>query len=105
MWARFNQWEVPLDSIESAVDEVRTYLVDKAVPEVRQQPGYKGAYSFVNWENGQGITISLWDSEVHLRASEANAARQRKEGAERVGGTDSGMDRFEVIHVDDFDLP
>lgn len=99
MWARFNHWQLPADDMDAAIAEAQKY-VEELKPQKRQEPGYRGMYSFVDREAGRGITVTLWDGEDDLRASEGAAAQQRDAGVARAGGAQAGVDRFEVIDVD-----
>ena len=99
MWARFNHFQLPVDDVDGAVAEAQKYA-QEIKPQKRQEPGFRGMYSFVDRDAAKGLTITLWDSEEDLRASEETAARQRGVGIGRTGGEEAGVDRYEVIDID-----
>jgi len=99
MWARFNHWQAPLHDLDTAIAEARRYG-DELKPQKRQEPGFRGMYSFVDRQTGQGLTVTLWDSETDLQASAATADRQRKAGIARSGGDIGQIDSYEVLDVD-----
>ena len=99
MWARFNHWQAPLDDLDNAIEQALKFG-EEVKPQKRQEPGYRGLYSFVDRDTGKGVTITLWDSEDDLRASEAAAEQQRAEGTRRAGGEVAGVERFEVVDHD-----
>ena len=99
MWARFNHFQLPPDDVDAAVAEAQRYA-EELKPQKRQERGFRGMYSFVDREAGKGLTITLWDSEDDLQASEEAAARQRGVGIGRTGGEEAGVDRYEVIDAD-----
>lgn len=99
MWARFNHWQAPADDIDTAIAEVERYG-EELKPQKRQEPGYRGMYSFVDRTTGKGVTVTLWDSQDDLRTSEAAAEQQRSAGVARTGGEVSGVERYEVVDHD-----
>ena len=99
MWARFNHWKLPSDDVDGAIAEDLRYL-EEIRPQKRQEPGFRGMYTFVDREAGKGLTITLWDSEDALRASEEAAARQRDAGIDRTGGEIGDVESYEVIDAD-----
>jgi heme-degrading monooxygenase HmoA len=54
---------------------VRVYQ-ESVVPAAQQEAGFKGALLLTDPETSQGISISLWESEADLLASEASGYYQ-----------------------------
>jgi heme-degrading monooxygenase HmoA len=60
-------------------EAVRTYR-DRVVPAGREQEGFRGAWMLTDPETGEGLSISLWDSIEHIRASEESEFHHREVG-------------------------
>lgn len=72
LWARRDHWQTPLDDPATATAGARRFG-EELKPQRRQEPGYRGRYSLVDRHTGRGPTMTLWDSEVDLPASAADA--------------------------------
>jgi heme-degrading monooxygenase HmoA len=72
-------------------------LEQEVLPEARQMKGFKGLLSLLDPSTGRGMTISLWDSEEAMRASEEAAVRLRGGTARAMGGEVLTVDRYEVV--------
>ena len=74
MQARVVSMEMPpIDGGESG----RTYLV-RVVPAAREEEGFRGAFMLTDAETGEGLSISFWNSEEDMHASEASGFYHRK---------------------------
>lgn len=58
--------------LHGKIDEGTRILRDSIVPEAKKQKGYEGIISVVDSNTGRGVTLSLWDSEANLKASESS---------------------------------
>ena len=58
--------------------------------------GFSHAYFPVGRSSGKGMSITVWESEQALSASEAKADELRKQGAETGGGSIESVDHFEI---------
>ena len=82
MHARVTLFE--LDTVRLSLDEgVRRFDTD-VLPELREQPGYEGAFVLAN-ETGQGLVLTLW--------AEADDA----EDGVRTGFYASQVDKFVTV--------
>jgi hypothetical protein len=96
MYARVSSYEggAP-ESLEESVRRGR----EDVVPAARELEGFAGAIALLDRRTGRHMTISLWDTEEAMLASEeaANELRQRQltEG-EQV----ASVERFEVAMLD-----
>jgi heme-degrading monooxygenase HmoA len=93
MWARISTYEGSPDSIDESV----TYARETILPKARQLAGYRGIYLVADRQTGKSLSITLWDREDDLRASEAEADRLREDASDHVGDTIAGVERFEVV--------
>jgi len=53
-----------------------TRFVREHLPEIPQQPGFRGFYLLRDPESDKLMTISLWETKEDLQASQARAAEQ-----------------------------
>jgi len=58
-------------------EAVRIYQ-DRVLPAAREQEGFRGAFMLTDQDTGEGLSISLWDSEEDMHASEASGFYHRK---------------------------
>ena len=92
MHVRTTTMEVPPDKL----DEALRYFREQDLPQMRQTDGFKGLIILVDRQSGKGLGMSLWESEDHLRATEAAANQGRGEVAEAAGVAPAGGEAFEV---------
>lgn len=92
MWARVSTYEGPPDGIDDAVD----YANREVVPKLRQTDGFQGLYALADRASGKTMSITLWDSEEALRASEEAANRMRQDSTDAARGQIANVERFEV---------
>ena len=74
MFARFTIVQVKLDKI----DETIKLYEESVVPAAKTQKGYCGVYLFVDRKTGNGVAVSLWDSEEDALANEQNLYYQEQ---------------------------
>jgi heme-degrading monooxygenase HmoA len=94
MWARVSTYQGPPENI----DEDLRYSKEALLPQARKLAGFGGVYALADRETGRTMSITLWDSEADMWASETEADRLRQDGTEHVGGTIVSVERFEVTH-------
>jgi heme-degrading monooxygenase HmoA len=58
-------------------EAIRIYR-DLVVPAANEEPGFGGALMLADPYTGEGLSISLWESEEDMRASEASGFYHRK---------------------------
>jgi|GraSoiStandDraft_39_1057311.scaffolds.fasta_scaffold327841_2 heme-degrading monooxygenase HmoA len=51
---------------------VTSFYRDDVVPTAKQQEGFKGIIHMVNPETGETLSITLWESEADMKATENN---------------------------------
>ena len=74
MHARVVSMEMlPIDAGEAA----RTYQ-QRVLPAAREQQGFRGALLLTDAETGEGLSVTLWNSEDDMHASEASGFYHRK---------------------------
>ncbi|WP_175409860.1 hypothetical protein [Streptomyces sp. TRM64462] len=92
MYARLTTYEgtpVPADRNVAATNQA-------ALDQARQIPGFQGVYYLIDRERGKALTLTLWEDEEAMRASEERADAIRRESAERDAMTVVSVERYEV---------
>lgn len=92
MHARVSTFQGPLDQTVKGIRVAR----EQILPAARLQEGFRGLYILFDRESGRSLSITLWETEEDLRASEEAAQRARSESAERSGEEIVGVERYEV---------
>jgi heme-degrading monooxygenase HmoA len=92
MFARIGTWRGTPEELERWIRRSR----DEVLPGVREQLGIAAAYCFLDREDGKGLTITIWDSEEQMRASEQFRAGTQG-GTSAASGASVTTDRYEVV--------
>ncbi len=94
MHARVSIFE---DAAPGAVEREVAVAREQILPAVRRLPGYSGMISLNDPASGKAVTITLWQSEPAMRASEqaANGIRERH-AALTDGLRVAGVERYQV---------
>jgi heme-degrading monooxygenase HmoA len=82
------------ERVEETVDQFKA----QALPQLEQQPGFRGITVGVNRKTGQAVAISLWETEADMRESEklADEARDRAVSTARPS-REPIVDHYEII--------
>ena len=81
MYARVTTFQGSPDRIE---DGLRIFR-EQATPAVQGQPGFRGAYVLVDRQTGKGLTLSVWESQAAMTASDAAVRQVREQGIQASG--------------------
>jgi len=92
MHARIGVWKGDAGDLERWI--TRSTLEVK--PAVQAQPGAKGALWLLDRENGKALTITLWEDEAAMRASDARAAVIQA-GTSAVSGACFSTERYQIV--------
>jgi heme-degrading monooxygenase HmoA len=76
------------------------FLQDYVVTAARAMGGWKGMYFLGDPAANKTVSITLWDSEDSLRASEEAANKLRAKGTRKAGSQTVKVERFEVVTAD-----
>jgi heme-degrading monooxygenase HmoA len=90
--ARLSTFEGSPDQIDESLRQVR----EEVLPQAKQMDGFKGMIILGDRQSGNSRSITFWESEEAMRASEEAANRLREESAEAGGETIVGVERYEV---------
>ncbi|MCA1687435.1 MAG: antibiotic biosynthesis monooxygenase [Actinobacteria bacterium] len=92
MFARVSSYRGDPGQIDQGLDHAR----ENILPRVQQVDGCEGVYYLVDRESGKALSITLWESEEAMRASEDEADRLRGETAEAADAKVEDVERYEV---------
>jgi heme-degrading monooxygenase HmoA len=79
-----------------ADDGIETYR-SRVAPGLKEQGGYAGARLLIDRETGAGMSVTFWQDEQTLRASEAALAGVRGDTMSRFGANDPTAENYEVV--------
>jgi heme-degrading monooxygenase HmoA len=92
MFARISTFQGPPDQTTEGIRVAR----EQILPAARLQDGFRGIYLLFDSESGKSVSITLWETEEDMKASEDAALRARTESAEVAGETIVAVERYEV---------
>ena len=95
MFARVTQYHVSPEHLQQG----RRAVEDHVVPALRMQAGYGGGLLLGNPESGKMLTVSLWETEQAMHATDEAAYWFRAFGAEEAGGTVADVETYEVYRA------
>jgi heme-degrading monooxygenase HmoA len=78
-------------------EELARIATSEILPSVQGVPGFKGMTVLADRKTGEGLAITFWASEEEMKASEDLGQQLRADAIKRVGGSVTGVERFEVI--------
>ena len=87
MFARVSTFQGPPDRTAEGIRVAR----EQILPAARLQDGFKGIYLL-----GKSLSITLWETEEDMKASEEAALRARTESAQTTGDVILSVERYEV---------
>jgi heme-degrading monooxygenase HmoA len=92
MFARVSTYEGSSERTDEGIRLAR----ESILPRLHQLDGFEGAYYLVDRRSGKAISITLWESEEAMRASEEAADELRSESAGAASATVESVERYEV---------
>jgi hypothetical protein len=69
---------VSMEMLPINVPEAVRIYQDRVLPAAREEEGFRGALMLTDPDTGEGLSISLWNSEEEMHASEASGFYHRK---------------------------
>ena len=96
MYARASEFHGPPEHLEEGV----RYARSSVMPGLNRLPGYRGTIGLVDWEHGKAWTLTLWESESAMRASEQEATELRTSLGEHIGDGVAAVERFDVAYFE-----
>ena len=93
MFARVSTFQGSPDQTAEGIRVAR----EQILPVARLQDGFMGIYLLFDRESGRSLSVTLWESDEDMHASEEAALRWRTESAEAAGEVVVGVERYEVV--------
>ena len=93
MFARATFGEAPPQRLDEMIHE----LIEHVLPAVRMQEGFNGGMILVERASGKVLTVSLWESEQAMDATEEAAHWFRVFSAEAAGRLQTVVEKYEVV--------
>ena len=87
---------VTIAKSEAAAEESASYIREKILPQARSLEGFKGILDLMDPETGDGMTVTLWEEEAAMKASEEAANAMRAGAVRDLGEAIIEVKRFEV---------
>lgn len=69
---------VSMEMLPMNVKEAVRIYQERVVPAAREEEGFRGALMLTDPDTGEGLSISLWNTEDEMYASEASGFYHRK---------------------------
>jgi heme-degrading monooxygenase HmoA len=85
-----------LEGSPEQIDEGLRFLREEVLPTGKEDPGFKGLIALGDRQSGKAISITLWESEETMRATEQDANQLRSAWAEGSGQEIASVERYEV---------
>jgi heme-degrading monooxygenase HmoA len=81
---------------DEAIEEVTRRTRETVLPVVRKMDGYRGVFSLLDRHSGKALSVTLWEDEDAMMASEDAAHQTRAQAADIANELIEGVERFEV---------
>lgn len=94
MIAHVVEFKGPSDKLEK---EGMDGFEERVVPVLRAQPGFEGALTLLNREEGRILGITLWDTEENGRLAGIRLNQERHTGEAEMGAASAVVGMFEVM--------
>jgi heme-degrading monooxygenase HmoA len=93
MHARVSHLAGSPENVEQGVALFR----NSVLPELKSLEGNRGAILLVDRASGEAMSVTLWDNEAAMQASEERANEMRRSASEDIGAADEA--RVELYEV------
>ena len=90
-YARVSKYEVPADRFDEAL---RSF--EEAMGDLDPMEGIEEALLLVDRSSGDAMTITIWESEAALTATEQEASEIRQRAVSAPGGKVTDIGRYEI---------
>ena len=91
MYARVARYQIPQDRFGEVVSAFR-----EPVERLKEVEGNRGGYLLIDRDNCTALTLTLWENQAALEASEVAAGRLRSDALDNLDGKVQFVDRCEV---------
>jgi heme-degrading monooxygenase HmoA len=98
-WERSSAVYARVSTLEGSpqqIDEGLRYLREEILPTGSDDPGFKGLIALADRNSGKTLSITLWESEEEMRATEQDANQLRSAWSETSGQQIASVESYEV---------
>jgi hypothetical protein len=95
MFARVTQYTIRSEGLQQGHRAIEEHVI----PALRIQDGYSGGLLLANPDSGKMLTVSLWENEQKMHATDEASHWFRAFGAESAGGTVADVETYEVYRA------
>ncbi len=96
MWVRMSIFQGAPDQSKEQVEQNNKMIQETVLPSARQMEGFKGVLSLGDRKSGKGISLTFWETEEAMKASEESANQLRQKAADQTAEQVAGVERYEV---------
>lgn len=96
MFARVSTYQGAANLDDDDVEEITRRTEHEVLPTVRDMTGFRGVLTLLDRTSGKGMSVTLWESEDAMRASEEAANQTRAQAAGIARQEVQGVERYEV---------
>ncbi|HSL10594.1 MAG TPA: hypothetical protein VLA82_04695 [Actinomycetota bacterium] len=82
---------------QGRVSEMAEMVRSKVLPVAETMDGFRGMLTMADAQSGRSVSLTFWESEDAMRASEEAANRLRKDVSEESGDSIADVQRYEVL--------
>ena len=95
MFARVSHYTVHPERLQ----EGKRAIEDHVIPALRMQIGYGGGLLLANPQKGKMLTVTLWESEQDMHATDEASQWFRAFGAQAAEGSVTDLETYEVYRA------
>jgi len=95
VFARVSEWSVPPEHQNEALRAAE----EKIGPALSKQAGYRGELLLGDRHSGKMLTVTLWEDEQAMHATDEASHWFRSYGAWQTGGTAESTGQYEVYRA------
>jgi heme-degrading monooxygenase HmoA len=97
VWVRMSTLQGSPNQSGEEIEQLLKVMRENVIPAARQMDGYKGIVTMGDRSSGKGVSLTFWESEEAMRASEEAANQLRQQAAGELDEEIAGVERFEVF--------
>ena len=79
------------------LEDAKRVIENDVIPASKLLPGFKSGYWFADRKSGKMVSLTVFESEKDIDASEDAASLLRKTATEKLGAEIKNVERFELI--------
>lgn len=97
MWVRMSTLQGPQNQSDEEIEQLLKVVRETVIPAAKQMDGYSGVLTLGDRSSGKTVSLTFWESEDAMKASEEAANRLRQQAAADMDEEIVAVDRFEVF--------